>query len=76
MLGRSVKLIFISNADYAPEGALCSVQPGGNGGRGLYVDLSIAQKRDFDQRRSFKVLSRVPWAKSMYRVRLAFGNLG
>lgn len=27
--------------DNKPEGALCSVHPGGNGGGGVYVDLSI-----------------------------------
>lgn len=38
------KIAIISDANDAPVGALYSVQPGGNGGGGLYVDLSIAKQ--------------------------------
>ena len=37
------KIEILLDVDDAPEGALCSVQPSGNGGGGLYVDFSIAQ---------------------------------
>lgn len=35
----------LSDANDAPGGALCSVQPGGSGGGGLYVDLSIVSEK-------------------------------
>lgn len=40
------KIAILLDADDAPGGALCSVQPGGNGGGGLYVDLSIAKQSE------------------------------
>lgn len=57
------KIAILSDADDAPGGDLCSVQPGGNGGGGLYVDLSIAKqleernvrKERVDRRRRFRV---------------------
>lgn len=35
----------LSDANDAPWGALCSVQPGGSGGGGLYVDFSIVSEK-------------------------------
>lgn len=40
------KIAMISDANDAPGGALYSVQPSGNGGGGLYVDLSIAKQSE------------------------------
>lgn len=37
-------IAILSDANDPPGGALCSVQPGGSGGGGLYVDLSIVSE--------------------------------
>lgn len=39
------KIAILSDANDAPGGALCSVHPGGSGGGGLYVDLSIVSEK-------------------------------
>lgn len=63
------KIAILSDADDAPGGALCSVQPGGNGAGGLYVDLSIAKQSEECNVRSQKVSDPLsmdhPWASKI-----------